>query len=343
MEEFRVERTPDGRTWFKYDDARALLQVTRRTLVKLGIQLVDVPNVTGPAIIDPNRRYSSSFVRAMQGARVDSASGDAELYLPRLESLDLVVDNRQTYSLPKLYQALRLPSLRTLSYAHRQANSISPSQCGPHPLCTILSSQRHPIAITTLIIDAGSISRAMLLTCIRLLPLLERLWVQDSRRFPVEGSISTGDTEEEIVPDDTFLADLLPTFCYDIPVEFSWDFDLLCPLLTHIRFDRAWFTLDGLKNFVNTRLSLAAVGAAYADNSIDYWDAVHVAKLKSVHVGFAYQMLGESDQAAFGYELRESNVTVSMSFPKQPEAAVTAEPFGAANPREGLREIDEWL
>jgi hypothetical protein len=345
MEEISMEGTPKRRRWFNYKDARALLQGTSRSLRKLGIQLGDDPGSGSRS----SRRYSSTLARAIQSRRGDFvASGpdaDRELYLPRLEMLTVVVDtSHPQWSAPRLFKLVQIPALRILSYAHHRVpspTSTSDSVVEPHPLFLLLSAQTHPIAITTFIIDAASISRTMFLGCVRLIPSLERLWVKDTR--PTEG-LAMGNTDEEVVLDDLFLGDLLPTFCYDIPIEFSYDYDLLCPHLTDVRFDRAWFTLDALTNFVNTRLSLAAVGAVSVEGwGDDFSEAPQVARLKRVQVGFAYQ---GGEVRGLEREMRESNVLVRISFAVESEdhdrTPSTRRLVGMLDPKDGLRAIDEW-
>jgi hypothetical protein len=75
----------------------------------------------------------------------------------------------------------------------------------------------------------------------------------------------------------------------------------------------------------------------------DFSEGPQVARLKSVHVGFAYQGAEGSD-TGLEYELRESNVSVSISFAVEHEDARPAPRlYGVVDPKDGLRAIDEWM
>jgi hypothetical protein len=75
----------------------------------------------------------------------------------------------------------------------------------------------------------------------------------------------------------------------------------------------------------------------------DFSEGPQAARLKSVQVGLAYRGARGSD-AGLEYELRESNLSASISFAVEHEDARPAPRlYRVIDPKDGLRAIDEWM
>ncbi|KAJ2911961.1 hypothetical protein MD484_g8454, partial [Candolleomyces efflorescens] len=336
MEEIRVVGDSD-RSWFKYEDATKLLQATRKTLTHVSLQLAEINDDANPRVFSP------TLLEAIQGTRTD-ASVDTPLLLPQLQSLDVAVDTCKPHFLPRLWQRLQLPTLRTLIYATCRTAPCRHSQLESHPLTTLLSGQRQPTTITTLIINADSMSTADFFGCLKLLPSLERLCVLDGRLAEVETPFVEDlgrNPLEEIVIDNGLLEGLLTMPSRSDGADNS--LSILCPLLTHLRFDLARFSLDCLEDLIHTRLALAA-SSTFTPTTATADEVTRVAKLQSVQGVLVDRTNGGWDQSDFRSELGVLGVSVDIKFlsDPHPNAGNSQNIVKVGDPRDGLRPVDEW-
>ena len=184
--------------------------------------------------------------------------------------------------------------------------------------------------------------------CLKLLPSLERLCVLDGRLAEVE-TLFVEDLGrnplEEIVIDNGLLEGLLTMPRRSDGADTSSS--ILCPLLTHLRFDLARFSLDCLEDLIHTRLALAASSTftpTTMDDEATANEVTRVAKLQSVQGVLVDRTTGGWNQADFRSDLGALGVSVDIKFlsDPHPNAGNSQNVVKVADPREGLRPVDEW-
>ncbi|KAJ2911959.1 hypothetical protein MD484_g8452, partial [Candolleomyces efflorescens] len=193
-----------------------------------------------------------------------------------------------------------MPALTTVKYS-LVANSPPILTLIPHPFLSFLRSQPPTNSITTLTINAQSMPITTLFECLKLMPLLESLWVEDSR--PLRGIVDSGDETgqhlfwtndelaREVAPDDGLLQALLPTVHASQPVYVPiTSTEALCPRLERLRLDRTRCTLDGIRDFVHTRLALCTSSKGELEEAQASTSSTHecVSKIRYLRIETMY-------------------------------------------------------
>ncbi|KAJ2921237.1 hypothetical protein H1R20_g15855, partial [Candolleomyces eurysporus] len=220
-----------------------------------------------------------------------------QLVLPNLTTLDLADMLYQVDDLQSMLTAFRTPALATVKYSLVD-HSPPVSTTNPHPFRAFLSSQPGPILITSWTVSAKSMSITMMFECLRLMPLLKTLWVEDSRSLRDLGGDGNGrelfwtndELLREVAPDDGLLQALLPTFHESQPSYTpAASTETRCPRLERLRLDRTRCSLDGIRDFVHTRLALCTSSQA-APFDVEASTPMNegVSKLKHLRVGLLY-------------------------------------------------------
>ncbi|RXW20446.1 hypothetical protein EST38_g5400 [Candolleomyces aberdarensis] len=122
-------------------------------------------------------------------------------YLTTLDLTDIYLDHAS----PIFLEHLQLPALTTLSYKLVPLPIPLPDQ---HPLIRFLRAQvHHPIGITKWKIETTSMTGVVFIECLKLMPLLKHLHVEDSRSLGHNPESMWG---IDISPSDYHLQELLP-------------------------------------------------------------------------------------------------------------------------------------
>ncbi|RXW22647.1 hypothetical protein EST38_g3207 [Candolleomyces aberdarensis] len=247
-------------SFFNHDEAFSLTLACAR-LEKLRIQLTKTPRL--PSMTDP-----SYFYRLLARQTSHGIGSPTQVYLRHLTTLDIsdiFVDPRSdTFT---FIERLELPALETLKYRLVQHSPTTPFTY-IHPLLAFLLAQRHPVTIKAWYVDATSMSRETFINCLALMPQLRKLWIRDERELDcralgaeqVGGCWLSEEVEREICPDDDMFEALWPLSA-EVVTEHSsirsGGVQPICPLLEKLRVDRANFSLDGIRDFVQLRLVMS--------------------------------------------------------------------------------------
>jgi hypothetical protein len=93
----------------------------------------------------------------------------------------------------------------------------------------------------------------------------------------------------EVAPDDGLLQALLPTVHGSQPVYLPiTSTEALCPRLERLRLDRTRCSLDGIRDFVHTRLALCTSSQAEQSESAASTSANGVSRIRHLRVGTLY-------------------------------------------------------
>ncbi|KAJ3541958.1 hypothetical protein NMY22_g3690 [Coprinellus aureogranulatus] len=184
------------------------------------------------------------------------------LVLPHLTALNLtdVYINPDTAPIVFL-EGLQLPALKVFKYGLCFAEGVENPHHDDHPLLRFLRVQRSPSLLHTFEVDVHAISRQGLLECLKLMPLLERLWIRDSRHdsrneMSFFGPIALA---QGAVTDKELLDSLLPSSPTVVPLDSDTSTsrapDCLCPRLNNLRISRIKCDLEDVEAFVDARLA----------------------------------------------------------------------------------------
>ncbi|KAF6757025.1 hypothetical protein DFP72DRAFT_892951 [Ephemerocybe angulata] len=167
---------------------------------------------------------------------------------------------------PALLDNLQLPSLRTLHY-HLDSSQNGETSFAPlppsnmNPVYRFLVSQAQPCSITCWRITRHSMQHSAFINCLKLMPALERLYVEDEQLQDLGFVPQVVDPYVAIYPDDSLL-DLLVQRSDETlsgpPSDPTIEGRYLCPKLTSIRLDSTIFTVDAVKAFLACRSELSA-------------------------------------------------------------------------------------
>ncbi|KAJ3541963.1 hypothetical protein NMY22_g3689 [Coprinellus aureogranulatus] len=159
------------------------------------------------------------------------------------------------------FRGLQLPALEKLSYklktSHQDTtleNGVAPLPHGDaHPLVAFLKSQKSPIRIKSFRVASTwptwTISQDDFIECLKMMPMLENLWVEDSRFVYL--SSHEPNPRAGIAPNAVLLRRLQP------PGRDPRQ--IVCPRLTKLRIDRMENAeLEDIEEFAKDRLAMAA-------------------------------------------------------------------------------------
>ncbi|RXW22643.1 hypothetical protein EST38_g3205 [Candolleomyces aberdarensis] len=329
---------------FSHRDARCLVRATP-VLKRLRIQLTADPEGRAP------RRLDAIPDEPVGPENADLLASNPIL-LPYLTTLDLADAFLDPDIAPTFIEHVQLPALTTLRYRLAKDSTNVPYSSG-HPLLWFLrSQQQRPIQVQNWTVDAASMSREVFIDCLRLMPLLKRLWVKDGRdiatqtvswdeydeEFEREEEIEVwneGVVETEVAPDDTVLEALQPS----LPDEGTSSVTAgPNPQLEYVRFDRARFHLQALQDFVKLRIRLSTQdhGSGNPPNSLR-------CSLQRIHVGLMY-LRPESDAEELENECLARGIKATLIFARRREGRGYASHLGLTNlADEGVRIDDDEL